>query len=126
QRRVVFGLDRAGITEIAVKGTRLVKACAAELPDTEVVFQYSPESFTGTELDYAVEICEAVMDVWEPTPERRMILNLPSTVEMATPNVFADQIEWFGRNIRDRDSVIISVHPHHDRGTGVAATELAV
>src|SRR5690606_3217108 len=78
QRRVVFGLDRAGITEIAVKGTRLVKACAAELPDTEVVFQYSPESFTGTELDYAVEICEAVMDVWEPTPERRMILNLPS------------------------------------------------
>jgi len=126
QRRVVFGLDRAGITEIAVKGTRLVKACAAELPDTEVVFQYSPESFTGTELDYAVEICEAVMDVWEPTPERRMILNLPSTVEMATPNVFADQIEWFGRNIRDRDCFVLSVHPHNDRGTGVAAAELAL
>ena len=126
QRRVVFGLDRAGITEIAVEGARQIAELAAARPETEWVFQYSPESFTGTELDYAVEICEAVMDVYKPTPQNRMILNLPSTVEMATPNVYADQIEWFCRNLRDRDSVIISIHPHNDRGTAVAATELAV
>jgi 2-isopropylmalate synthase len=96
------------------------------MPDSDVVYQYSPESFTGTELDFAVEICEAVMDVWRPTPERKTILNLPATVEMATPNVYADQIEWFGRNIRDRDCIILSLHPHNDRGTAVAAAELGV
>ncbi len=91
-----------------------------------MLYQYSPESFTGTELDFAVEICEAVMDVWQPTPAKKTILNLPATVEMATPNVYADQIEWFGRNIRDRDSIVLSLHPHNDRGTAVAATELGV
>jgi 2-isopropylmalate synthase len=126
QRRVVFGLDRAGITNIAVEGAKQIAELAAARPDTEWVFQYSPESFTGTELDYAVEICEAVMDVYQPTPQNKMILNLPSTVEMATPNVYADQIEWFCRNLRNRDSVIVSIHPHNDRGTAVAATELAV
>jgi 2-isopropylmalate synthase len=126
QRRVVFGQDRAGIVDIAVRGARLVKELCATVPDTEVLFEYSPESFTGTELDFALEICHAVMDVFEPTPERKLILNLPSTVEMATPNVYADQMEWFGRHVRDRDSVILSVHPHNDRGTAVAATELAM
>ena len=126
QRRVVFGLDRAGIVEIAVRGAELVKAQCATVPDTDVVLEYSPESFTGTELDFAVEICEAVMAVWEPTPQRRMIVNLPATVEMATPNVYADQIEWFGRNLRGRDAVVLSVHPHDDRGTAVAAAELAL
>jgi 2-isopropylmalate synthase len=126
QRRVVFGQDRAGIVDIAVRGARLVKELCATVPDTEVLFEYSPESFTGTELDFALDICHAVMDVFEPTPERKLILNLPSTVEMATPNVYADQMEWFGRNVRDRDSVLLSVHPHNDRGTAVAATELAL
>ncbi|HEY2111373.1 MAG TPA: 2-isopropylmalate synthase, partial [Dongiaceae bacterium] len=126
QRRVVFGLEPAGITEIAVNGARLIHRLAAEMTETEIVYQYSPESFTGTELDYAKEICEAVMDVYQPTPEKPLILNLPSTVEMATPNIYADQIEWFSRNIRDRDSITISVHPHNDRGTGVAAAELAL
>ena len=134
QRRVVFGLDRAGIVEIAVRGAELVKALCATVPDTEVILEYSPESFTGTELDFAVEICEAVMGVWEPTPARKMILNLPATVEMATPNVYADQVEWFGRRMheigglrgRGRDAVVLSVHPHNDRGTAVAAAELAV
>jgi 2-isopropylmalate synthase len=126
QRRVVFGLDRAGVTNIAVEGAQQIAELAAARPDTEWVFQYSPESFTGTELDYAVEICEAVMGVYEPTPQDRMILNLPSTVEMATPNVYADQIEWFCRNLDNRDAAIISIHPHNDRGTAVAATELAV
>ena len=125
QRRVVFQTDRAGIVEIAVRGAEAVQAGIASVPETDVRLQYSPESFTGTELEFAVEICEAVMDVWRPTPERKVILNLPSTVEMATPNVYADQIEWFGRTIRDRDSVILSVHPHNDRGTAVAAAELA-
>ncbi len=126
QRRVVFGLDKAGITDIAVTGARQIRDLAAAMPETEVVYQYSPESFTGTELDYAVEICEAVMDVWQPTPQKKVILNLPATVEMATPNIYADQIEWFGRHIRDRDSIVLSLHPHNDRGTGVAAAELAV
>jgi 2-isopropylmalate synthase len=126
QRRVVFGLDKPGITDIAVRSAELIRELAAAMPGTEVVYQYSPESFTGTELDYAVEICEAVMDVWEPTPERKVILNLPATVEMATPNVYADQIEWFSRNIRDRDCITLSLHPHNDRGTAVAATELAI
>jgi 2-isopropylmalate synthase len=126
QRRVVFGLDRAGITEIAVSGARLIRDLAAGIPETEIAYQYSPESFTGTELDYAVEICEAVLDVWRPTPQRKVILNLPATVEMATPNIFADQIEWFGRAIEGRDRIVLSVHPHNDRGTAVAAAELAV
>ncbi len=126
QRRVVFGKDRAGIIEIAVGGTRLIRELAADMPETEVRLEYSPESFTGTELEFAVEICEAVMDVWQPTPEKPIILNLPATVEMSTPNIFADQIEWFGRHIRERESVVLSVHPHNDRGTAVAAAELAV
>jgi 2-isopropylmalate synthase len=126
QRRVVFGQDRAGISEIAVTGARLIRDLAAAMPETEVVHQYSPESFTGTELDYAVEICEAVLDVWKPTPQKKTILNLPATVEMATPNIFADQIEWFGRHIKGRDRIVLSVHPHNDRGTAVAAAELAV
>jgi 2-isopropylmalate synthase len=126
QRRVVFNLDRAGITAIAVGGAKCVLEQAARRPDTEWMFEYSPESFTGTELDYAVEICNAVTDVWQPTPERKVILNLPATVEMATPNVYADQIEWFGRHIAKRDCIVLSVHPHNDRGTAVAAAELAV
>ena len=123
---MVFGLDKDGIVDIAVNGARLIRDLAARMPETEVIYQYSPESFTGTELDFAVEICEAVMDVWQPTPAKKTILNLPATVEMATPNIYADQIEWFGRNIRDRDSIVLSLHPHNDRGTAVAATELGV
>jgi 2-isopropylmalate synthase len=126
QRRVVFKLDRAGIVDIAVQGAALIRELAARQPATEWQFQYSPESFTGTELDFAVEICDAVTAEWQPTPRRKAILNLPATVEMATPNVYADQIEWFSRHVTRRDSVIISVHPHNDRGTGVAAAELAM
>ncbi|HUI34165.1 MAG TPA: 2-isopropylmalate synthase [Stellaceae bacterium] len=126
QRRVVFGLGKDGITDIAVTGARQIGELAAKMPETDVIYQYSPESFTGTELDYAVEITEAVMDVWRPTPQKRMIVNLPGTVEMATANVYADQIEWFARNVRDRDSLILSLHPHNDRGAAVAATELAL
>ncbi len=126
QRRVVFGLDKPGIVDIAVSAARLIRDLAATMPETEVICQYSPESFTGTELDFAVEICEAVMDVWQPTPDRKVILNLPATVEMATPNIYADQIEWFGRKIRDRDCITLSLHPHNDRGTAVAAAELAI
>lgn len=126
QRRVVFRLDRAGIVDIAVRGATWVREQAEKQRDTDWVFQYSPESFTGTELDFAVEICDAVNAVWEPTPRRKTILNLPATVEMATPNIYADQIEWFGRHVARRDSVIISLHPHNDRGTGVAAAELAM
>ena len=125
QRRVVFGLDRAGIVDIAVNAARLCKKFEATLPGTEIRYEYSPESFMGTEPDFAVEICEAVMDVIEPTPERPIILNLPNTVEMYMPNVYADVLEWFGRTIRNRDSVVLSVHPHNDRGTAVAAAELA-
>jgi len=126
QRRVVFGLDRAGITNIAVQGAQCVLEQARRQPDTEWTFEYSPESFTGTELEYAVEICNAVTAVWQPTPQRKAILNLPATVEMATPNVYADQIEWFGRRIANRAAIVLSVHPHNDRGTAVAAAELAV
>jgi 2-isopropylmalate synthase len=126
QRRVVFQLERAGITEIAVHGAERVRAAAQRMTGSDIHFEYSPESFSGTEIDYAVEICEAVMDVWEPTPERPVILNLPATVEMSTPNVYADQIELFGRSIRDRERVVLSVHPHNDRGCAVAAAELAV
>jgi 2-isopropylmalate synthase len=126
QRRVVFGLDRAGIIDIAVTGAKQIRDLAATMPETEIVYQYSPESFSGTELDFAVEICEAVMDVWQPTPDRKMIVNLPGTVEMATANVYADQIEWFARHVRDRDSLVLSLHPHNDRGTAVAATEFGI
>ena len=126
QRQVVFGLDRQGIIDIAVTGAELIRTLAADCPETRWVFQYSPESFTATELDFALEICEAVNAVWQPTAERKVILNLPATVEMATPNVYADQIEWFARHISRRDAVILSLHPHNDRGTAVAAAELAM
>ncbi|MDA8293396.1 MAG: 2-isopropylmalate synthase [Actinomycetota bacterium] len=126
QRRVVFGLDKPGIVDIAVNAARLCKKFEAGLTGTEVRYEYSPESFTGTEPEFAVEICEAVMDVIEPTPERPMIVNLPATVEMYSPNVYADVIEWFGRTIKRRDALVLSVHPHNDRGTAVAAAELAV
>jgi len=128
QRRVVFGLDKDGIKDIAVSGARWCKKYAESMlgPETAVRYQYSPESFTGTELDYAVEVCDAVMDVWQPTPDDKVVLNLPATVEMATPNIYADQIEWFHRHISRRDSVILSLHPHNDRGTAVAAAELGV
>jgi 2-isopropylmalate synthase len=119
-------MDRDGVKDIAVNGARAVRRCAARYPDIEWLFQYSPESFTGTELDYAVEVCEAVLDVWAPTPGNKAIVNLPATVEMSTPNIYADQIEWFGRHLRHRDSTVLSVHPHNDRGTAVAATELAL
>lgn len=125
QRRVVFDSDKAGITDIAVHGTELVKKYAEQLTDTEVFFEYSPESFTGTELEYALEVCHAVNEVWAPTPDKKMILNLPATVEMATPNTYADMIEWMHRNLKDRESVVLSIHPHNDRGTAVAAAELA-
>jgi 2-isopropylmalate synthase len=126
QRRVVFQLDRQGVIDIALKGTRLVREIAAQNPEIDVRLEYSPESFTGTELDFAVEICDAVADEWGATAERPVIVNLPATVEMATPNVHADQIEWFCRNVRQRDRMIVSLHPHNDRGTAVAAAELAL
>jgi 2-isopropylmalate synthase len=126
QRRVVFGLDKAGIVEIATSAARLCKKLEANLAGSDIRYEYSPESFTGTEPEFAVEICEAVMDVIEPTPERPIILNLPATVEMYSPNVYADVIEWFGRTIQNRDCVVLSLHPHNDRGTAVAAAELAV
>jgi 2-isopropylmalate synthase len=126
QRRVVFGQDRAGVRKIAVDGTRLIRRLAEELPGTEVILEYSPESFTGTELDFAADVCQAVMDEWGASAERKVILNLPATVEMSTPNVYADRIEWFGRNVPGRERYVLSVHPHNDRGTAVAAAELAV
>lgn len=123
QREVVFDLDKAGIKEIAVHGAQLVKKYA-EHADGEIYFEYSPESYTGTELEYAVEVCNAVTDIWEPTPDRPAIINLPATVEMATPNIYADSIEWMSRNLANRDSVVLSLHPHNDRGTAIAAAEL--
>jgi len=128
QRRVVFGLDRDGVRDIATQGARWCAKYAEQLlAGTDVRWQYSPESFTGTELDYALEVCEAVMDVWQPTPERPVVLNLPATVEMSTPNVYADQIEWFCRGLGDRrSSAVVSLHPHNDRGTAVAAAELGL
>ena len=126
QRRLVFRMERAGIIDIAVRGATEVREHAERHRGTEWVFEYSPESFTATELDFAVEISNAVNSVWEPTPERKSILNLPATVEMSTPNVYADQIEWFSRHVSRRDSVALSIHPHNDRGTGVAAAELAM
>ena len=125
QRRVVFRLDRDGITDLAVRGTTLCKQLAAET-STEIVFQYSPESFHHTELDYALEICERVAEEWGPTPEAKMIVNLPTTVEQFPPNVYADRMEWFGRHFSFRDASILSVHPHNDRGTAVATAELGL
>lgn len=126
QREKVFGLDMAGIKAIAVNGAKIVKRCAEAAPQTQWHFQYSPESFTGTEIDYAIEVCDAVVEVWQPEPSRPIILNLPATVEMTTPNVYADQIEYFCRKIQRRDSVLVSLHTHNDRGCAVAAAELAV
>jgi 2-isopropylmalate synthase len=125
QRRVVFRLDKAGIVDLAVRATALCKELA-EQTQTEIVFEYSPESFHGTELEFALEICEAVLEVWQPTPEQRMIVNLPTTVEAFPPNVYADRIEWFQRNVSARDSILVSVHPHNDRGTAVATAELGL
>jgi 2-isopropylmalate synthase len=127
QREVVFGLDKDGITAIATDGARLCQKYAEiHTPDTHIRYEYSPESYTGTELDYALEVCSAVIDVIDPRPDWPLIINLPATVEMATPNVYADSIEWMHRNLPRRDSVILSLHPHNDRGTGVAAAELGV
>ncbi|MEQ8494878.1 MAG: 2-isopropylmalate synthase, partial [Gammaproteobacteria bacterium] len=126
QRRDVFSLDREGVKDIAVRGARMVKEAVDRHPETEWVLEYSPESFTGTELDYAVEVCDAVLDVWEASAEKPCIINLPSTVEMATPNIYADQIEWMARHFANREAVIISLHTHNDRGCAVAAAELAV
>jgi 2-isopropylmalate synthase len=124
QRRVVFGLDKEGIKKIATDGAQLCLDLVKTVPGTKVSFEYSPESYTGTELEFAVEVCNAVNAVWKPTPQWKTIMNLPATVEMATPNVYADSIEWMCRNLENRDSVIVSLHPHNDRGTGVAAAEL--
>ena len=124
QRRVVFGLDKDGIKKIATDGAQLCLDLMKTVPETKVSFEYSPESYTGTELEFAAEVCNAVNDVWKPTPQWKTILNLPATVEMATPNIYADSIEWMCRNLNNRDSVIVSLHPHNDRGTGVAAAEL--
>ena len=124
QRRVVFGLPREGIVDIAVQGAKLCQKLTQTVKETDVFFEYSPESYTGTELEFAVEVCNAVNEVWQPSPDRKTIVNLPATVEMATPNVYADSIEWMHRNLARRDSVVLSLHPHNDRGTAVAAAEL--
>ncbi|WP_058486632.1 2-isopropylmalate synthase [Defluviitalea phaphyphila] len=126
QRKVVFNKNKEEIKELAVQGAKLVKQFADEMEKENIIYEYSPESFTGTELDYAIEICEAVLDVWKPTKENKAIINLPATVEMSTPNVYADQIEYFCDNIKNRESIILSVHTHNDRGTAVAASELAM
>jgi 2-isopropylmalate synthase len=125
QRDVVFGMSREEIKQIAIEGTRLVKEYAKEFPGN-IILEYSPESFTGTELDFALEVCNAVIEVWEPDKDNKIIFNLPATVEMNTPNVYADQIEWMNTHFKNRDSIILSVHPHNDRGTGVAISELAL
>lgn len=125
-RRIVFHQDKQGVVDMAVNAARMVKEEAAKYPDTRWTFEYSPEIFSSTELEFAVQVCDAVLDVWQPTPDHKVILNLPATVEAATPNVYADQIEWFCRHISQRDSVIISLHTHNDRGTGIAATELGL
>ena len=124
QRRVVFNQDMAGIKEIALHAARYCLSLESTVPGTQVYYEYSPESYTGTELEYALEVCNAVIDVIKPTPERKIVINLPATVEMATPNVYADSIEWMSRNLNRRDSVLLSLHPHNDRGTAVAAAEL--
>lgn len=125
-RRIVFNMGRDEVRHIAIEGAKVLRDCAAAQPDTDWHFEYSPETFSTAELDFSVEVCEAVMEVLRPTPDKPLILNLPATVEAAMPNVYADQIEWFGRNIRNRDSVVISLHTHNDRGTGVAASELGL
>ncbi len=125
QRDVVFHADKETIKQLAIDGTKMVQKYAKDFPG-EIILEYSPESFTGTEVEYALEVCTAVQDVWQPTPEKKIIFNLPATVEMNTPNVYADQIEWMSRNFKNRDSVILSIHPHNDRGTGVAIAELAL
>ena len=122
----IDGVSKAEIVDIAVQGTRLVKHLRDSLPDTDLRFQYSPESFTGTELDFAVEVCDAINDVWKPQSGQKVIINLPATVEMATPNVFADQVEWFCEHVQQREHITISVHTHNDRGCAVAAAELAL
>ncbi|QMU98344.1 2-isopropylmalate synthase [Microbacterium esteraromaticum] len=124
QREVVFRSDREGVKQIALEGARLCRQFEKRIPDTQVYYEYSPESYTGTELEYAVEVCNAVLDVLEPTPDRKVIINLPATVEMASPNVYADSIEWMNRNLAHRENVILSLHPHNDRGTAIAAAEL--
>ncbi len=126
QREIVFGKTKDEIKAIAVEGTRLIKSLAEQMGDTEIGYEYSPESFTATELDYALEICQAVIDTWHPTTDHPIVINLPSTVELSTPNIYADRIEWFGRHIKPREAIIISVHTHNDRGCAVAAAELAV
>jgi 2-isopropylmalate synthase len=126
QRRVVFRLDKEGVKKIATDAAKICLEQESHIPETEIRYEYSPESFTGTELDYAVEVCAAVMDVIQPTPKRKIILNLPATVEMYTPNIYGDAIEWFHRNVPRRDSVVLSLHPHNDRGTAVAAAEFGV
>ncbi|MBN9223337.1 MAG: 2-isopropylmalate synthase [Microbacterium sp. SCN 70-27] len=124
QREVVFRSDKQGITDIALAGARLCREFEKRIPETTVYYEYSPESYTGTELEFAVDVCNQVIEIFEPTPERKVIINLPATVEMATPNVYADSIEWMGRHLAHRENVIISLHPHNDRGTAVAAAEL--
>ena len=124
QRDVVFRADQDGVVDLAVSGAHLCKKYEEMVPETEVFYEYSPESFTGTELEFAVRVCNAVLDVWEPTAERKVIINLPATVEMATPNVYADSIEWMSRHLHHRENVVLSLHPHNDRGTAVAAAEL--
>jgi 2-isopropylmalate synthase len=124
QRRVVFGQDKEGIKQIATDAAELCLSLVDTVPGTLISFEYSPESYTGTELEYALEVCNAVNNIWKPTPSWKTIINLPATVEMATPNIYADSIEWMDRNLSNRDSVLISLHPHNDRGTGVAAAEL--
>ena len=126
QRRVTFNKSKEAVKQIAIEGTELVKSLVSTISDTDVRFEYSPESFSDTEVEYALEICEAVMDVWQPTEANKIILNLPATVEVATPNVHADQIEWFCRHLKERNKAIISLHTHNDRGTGIAATELGL
>ncbi|WEK43089.1 MAG: 2-isopropylmalate synthase [Candidatus Sphingomonas colombiensis] len=125
-RKIVFGMSREEVRQIAIEGAKVLRDEAAKQPDTKWIFEYSPETFSTAELDFSVEVCAAVMDILRPTPENPIIFNLPATVECATPNIYADQIEWFGRNIPNRDSVVISLHTHNDRGTGVAAAELGL
>lgn len=125
-RKIVYNTDKEGVKNIAIQGTRWVKELTAQAPEVDWIYQYSPEVFSSTEVEFAKEVSDAVAEIWQPTPEKKMILNLPATVEMSTPNTYADQIEWMHRNINKRDSIIISVHPHNDRGTAVAAAELAV
>jgi 2-isopropylmalate synthase len=125
-REIVYRTDKAGVKEIAERGTRWVKEMTAKQPETEWIYQYSPETFSSAEIEFAKEVCDAVTAIWQPAPEHKMIINLPATVEMATPNTYADQVEWMHRHLNNRDSIILSVHPHNDRGTAVAAAELAV